>query len=157
MQPRPPLRFLNGKKFRDGKSPMFFQDLCWNEEDGETIPEDMCVTWPTRAELAEHSSRRFLGEDRSLPYPRQNRIADKFDPTQAVYDDDGRLNVHYRKIKLDRLGLCPAADNLGAIGPPIQQEEELNDESELSSPMQDLLRTIDADNIFNTMPQKDKN
>lgn len=150
---------MEGKKSTDGLSPIFCENLCWNEVDLESLPQESHIVWPTQAELVGRGThRRSPGRERSWPVPRQNRVADRFDPTQAVYDDDGRLEVQYRQIRLDRIDLTYNTDGSPVGQPPDQDDGEEIDEAELSGPMTRLIEDIDAFKPFgNAMMGRMKN
>lgn len=164
-------RLMDGREFPDGLSPVFARDLCWNVRYSELDArgKEPLVPWPSSEEFASYGADRArIGLRRCLPLPREDRLADGFDPTQAVYNDDATLSSQFRHIELGRLYLdkphqpMPLTRHLLWVRQKLdemQMDEEQVDEvhmADLPYLTQDLIRSIDEDQRFDRGVDQDE-
>ncbi|KFH46757.1 hypothetical protein ACRE_024370 [Hapsidospora chrysogenum ATCC 11550] len=122
---QPKLELFRGKTPRDGLSPVFASDTCFNKD----IPCAMRVEWPSLAELKEEGEKRAARYGRYFPLPRLNIVASRILQRERAkaYNADGSIHWEKKAVKQASRFIRPVSCELelDSSPPPQLQAHEL--------------------------------
>ncbi|KAL2759361.1 hypothetical protein ACRALDRAFT_1067798 [Sodiomyces alcalophilus JCM 7366] len=124
-------RLMDGRTFKDGRSPIFAMDNCFNQvyTREDDVPVESCVGWPFSKEyVIERASGLDQGEgggaSRKFPVPLENRLCNDLSEPYVSSANKQRTSVECKRGRpvFDRLALAPL-DEQGR-GPPADEDED---------------------------------